>query len=45
LPLELEVGAGDGDVVIGREQGDQAEDETSDGLGGAQAVEAETVTA
>jgi hypothetical protein len=40
LLLELEAAAGEGDVVIRREQGDQAEDETSDGLGGAEAVEA-----
>jgi hypothetical protein len=40
LPLELDAGAEGGDVVIGGEQGDQAENETSDGLGGAEAVEA-----
>jgi hypothetical protein len=45
LLLELDVGAGEGDVVIRREQGDQADDETSDGLGGAKTVEAETVEA
>jgi len=39
LLLEREADAEDADVVIGGEQGDQAEDETSDGLGGAKAVE------
>ena len=43
--MELEVDPGDGDVVIGGEQSDQAEDETPDGLGGAEAVETETVKA
>ena len=33
--------AGEGDVVIGGEQGDQAEDDTADGLGETEAVEAE----
>ena len=33
--------AGEGDVVIGREQGDQPEGEAADGLGEAQPVEAE----
>ena len=41
LLLEVDVGTGDGDVVIGGEQGDQAEDEAADGLGEAQPVEAE----
>lgn len=45
LLMELAAGAGEGDVVIGGEQGDQAEDETSDGLGSAEAVETETVKA
>jgi hypothetical protein len=40
LPLEADGGAGEGDVVIGREQGDQAEDEAADGLAEANAVEA-----
>ena len=43
LLLKLEAGAGEGDVVIGGEQGDQAEDETSDALGGPQAIKTETV--
>ena len=30
-----------GDVVIGGEQGDQAEDDTADGLGETQAIEVE----
>ena len=38
--LELERATGDGDVVIGGEQGDQAEHETAQGLNEAQAVEA-----
>jgi hypothetical protein len=33
--------AGEGDVVIGGEQGDQAEDDTGDGLGETQAIEVE----
>ena len=33
--------AGEGDVVIGGEQGDQAEDDTADGLGETQAIEVE----
>ena len=40
LLLELEVVAGDGDVVIGGEQGDQAEGQAADGLGDAEAIEA-----
>ncbi len=40
LLLELDAGAEGGDVVIRSKQGDQAKDETSDGLGGAEAVEA-----
>jgi hypothetical protein len=32
---------GDGDVVIGGEQGDQAEDKAADGLGETQAIEVE----
>ena len=37
--LEREAAAGDGDVVIGGEQGDQAEYKAADGLGKAQPVE------
>ncbi|QPN64280.1 hypothetical protein [Synechococcus sp. CBW1004] len=43
LLLEGDAGAGEGDVVIGREQGDQAEGQTADGLGETEAVKAETV--
>ncbi|MCX5953330.1 MAG: hypothetical protein NTZ40_07525 [Cyanobacteria bacterium] len=32
LLLDREAAAGDGDVVIGGEQGDQAEDQTANGL-------------
>ena len=39
--LEAEAVAGEGDVVIGGEEGDQAEDDTADGLGETEAVEAE----
>ena len=39
--LEGDVAAGEGDVVIGGKQGDQAEDETADGLGQTEPVEAE----
>jgi hypothetical protein len=42
LLLEEDGGAGEGDVVIGREQGDQAEGQSSDGLGEAEAVKTET---
>jgi len=45
LLLELEADAEGGDVVIGGKQGDQAEDETSDRLGGAEAIETEPVEA
>ena len=38
--LELERATGEGDVVIGGEQGDQAEHEAAQGLNEAQAVEA-----
>ena len=31
--LEADAVAGEGDVVIGRKQGDQAKNETTDGLG------------
>ena len=44
LLLELEVVAGDGDVVIGGEQGDQAEGQAADGLGDAEAIEAFAAT-
>jgi hypothetical protein len=40
LLLERDVAPGEGDVVIRAEQGDQAEDEASDGLDEAKAVEA-----
>jgi hypothetical protein len=40
LPLELEGAAGEGDVVIGGKQGDQAEYEPAQGLREAKAVEA-----
>jgi hypothetical protein len=33
LLLEADAVAGEGDVVIGGKQGDQAENETADGLG------------
>jgi hypothetical protein len=36
---ELEGAAGDGDVVIGGKQRDQANGETAEGLGGAEAIE------
>ena len=39
--LEADAVAGEGDVVIGRKQGDQAENETTDGLGETEAVETE----
>ena len=38
--LEREVAAGDGDVVIGGEQGDQAEEQAADGLDEAEPIEA-----
>ena len=38
--LKLEVGSGDGDVVIGGEQGDQAEEQAADGLDEAESIEA-----
>ncbi len=37
--LEFDGAAEDGDVVIGGEEGDQAEDKPSEGLGEAKAVE------
>ena len=39
LLLELEAAAGEGDVVIGGKQGDQAESKPAERLGGAKAVE------
>jgi hypothetical protein len=36
---------GDGEVVIGGEQGDQAEGEAADGLGEAEAIEGEAIEA
>ena len=41
LLLEADAVAGEGDVVIGRKQGDQAENETINGLGETEAVETE----
>jgi hypothetical protein len=41
LLLEGDVAAGEGDVVIGGKQGDQAEDKTADGLGQTEPVEGE----
>ncbi|MFZ9754200.1 MAG: hypothetical protein ACO3B3_11700 [Cyanobium sp.] len=41
LLLEVDGAADDGDVVIGGEQGDQAENKATDGLGEAETVEAE----
>jgi hypothetical protein len=38
-----DVAPGDGEVVIGGEQGDQAEGEAADGLGEAEAIEAEAI--
>jgi hypothetical protein len=40
LLLELERVAGDGDVVIGGEESDQAEDQAAAGLDGTEAIEA-----
>jgi hypothetical protein len=40
LLLQRDGGAGEGDVVIGGEQGDQAEHEAADGLQEAKAIEA-----
>ena len=40
LLLEREVAAGDVDVVIGGEQGDQAEEQATDGLDEAEPIEA-----
>jgi hypothetical protein len=40
LLLELERVAGDGDVVIGGEEGDQAEDQAAAGLDGTEPIEA-----
>jgi hypothetical protein len=39
LLLEAEAVAGEGDVVIGGEQGNQAEDKAADGLGETETVE------
>ena len=39
--LEGDAATGEGDVVIGREQSDQAEDKAADSLVEAEAVEAE----
>ena len=43
--LEEEGAPGEGDVVIGGEEGDQAEGEATDGLGEAEAVEPEEAEA
>ena len=43
--LDWEAAAGDGDVVIGGEQGDQAEDQTANGLGETEPVQTEPVAA
>jgi hypothetical protein len=43
LLLEADAVAGEGDVVIGRKQGDQAKNETTDGLGETEPVETEPV--
>jgi hypothetical protein len=40
LLLKLEVGSGDRDVVIGGEQGDQAEEQAADGLDEAEPIKA-----
>jgi hypothetical protein len=40
LLLELEACAGEGDVVIGGKQGDQAEQQTTDGLNETEPIEA-----
>ena len=41
--LEADDVAGEGDVVIGGKQGDQPENETTDGLGETEPVETEAV--
>jgi hypothetical protein len=41
LLLELEAAAGDCDVVIGGEEGDQADDKAADGLGDTEAIKPE----
>ncbi len=38
---ELEVAAGEGEVVIGGKERDQAKDEATEGLGDAEAIEGE----
>jgi hypothetical protein len=40
LLLELEAAAGEGDVVIGGKQGDQADGKPADSLGGDKAIKA-----
>jgi hypothetical protein len=40
LLLEADALAGEGDVVIGREQGDQAEDQAAAGLEGTEKIQA-----
>ena len=43
--LDWEATAGEGDVVIGREQGDQAEDQAANCLGQTEPVKTEPVAA
>jgi len=45
LLLDWEAAAGEGDVAIGRKQGDQANDQAANGLGQTEPVKTETVTA
>jgi hypothetical protein len=45
LLLDWEAAAGEGDVVIGRKQGDQTENQSANGLGKAKPVKTETVAA
>ncbi|MCX5949864.1 MAG: hypothetical protein NT158_01470 [Cyanobacteria bacterium] len=45
LLLEGDAATGEGDVVIGRKQGNQADDEAADGLSQTEGVEAEPVKA
>ena len=45
LLMDWQAAAGDGDVVIGGEQGDQAEDQAANGLGETEPVKTEPVAA
>jgi hypothetical protein len=45
LLLDWEAAAGEGDVVIGRKQGDQTENQSANGLGQTEPVKTETVAA